>query len=136
MSELDANIMVDGQKAVATLEQTGPFINSGGEIDATAIIQTASGPQKVVKTYSMGGGAGKPRYVATLPEVGEEGILYLVETGQTRYGYAIFQEFTWNKEDNSWAAIGAYDVGIDPTGILYQESFDAATNTLNLKTND
>lgn len=78
---------------------------------------------------AVGGGSAKPKYVAELPEVGEEGVMYLVPTGTTRDGYQIFQEFTWY--NNAWKAIGAYDVGINPTGILYVQSFDVATNTLN-----
>lgn len=58
MSELDANIIVNGQKAVATVAQTGTVIQDGGAIDATSVIQTASGPQKVVKTYDLNGGGG------------------------------------------------------------------------------
>lgn len=58
MSELDANVIVNGQKAVATVAQTGTVIEDGGAIDATSVIQTASGPQKVVKTYTVGGGGG------------------------------------------------------------------------------
>ena len=58
MSELDANVIVNGQKAIATVAQTGTVIEDGGAIDATSVIQTASGPQKVVKTYTVGGGGG------------------------------------------------------------------------------
>lgn len=78
---------------------------------------------------ATGNGGKKPQYVAVLPETGKEGILYLVNTGTTRDGYAIFQEFAWHS--NEWIAIGAFDVGIAPTGIMYVQSFDASTNTLN-----
>ena len=57
-SELDANIVVNGQKAVAVIAQSGTVVKDGGEIDATSVIQTESGLQKVVKTYSIGGGGG------------------------------------------------------------------------------
>lgn len=72
-------------------------------------------------------GAAKPIYVATLPEEGEEGVLYLVNSGNTRDGYAIFQMFSWH--NNEWVAIGAFDVGITPTGLVYEKSFDATTGT-------
>lgn len=57
-NELDANIVVDGQKVIATLAQEGEVVKDGGAIDATSVIQTDSGLQKVVKTYSYGGGGG------------------------------------------------------------------------------
>ena len=76
---------------------------------------------------SIGGGSAKPIYVPSLPETGKEGVLYLVPTGYTRDGYQIFPEFTWY--NNGWRAIGAYDVGIQATGIVYEQSFDTTTNT-------
>ena len=81
----------------------------------------------VLGSASAGGGAAKPKYVAVLPETGEEGVLYLVPTEVTRDGYQIYQEFTW---DNGWKAIGAYDVGIKPEGIMYEKSFNASTGVL------
>jgi hypothetical protein len=78
-----------------------------------------------------GGGSAKPKYVPELPETGEEGVLYLVPTEFTRDGYQIFQEFTWY--NNEWKAIGAYDVGIDATNVVYQQSFDASTGTWTVK---
>ena len=77
---------------------------------------------------SVGGASAKPIYVPALPETGKEGVLYLVPTGLTRDGYQIYQEFTWY--NNDWRAIGAYDVGIQATGIMYMRSFDASTCTL------
>lgn len=56
MSELDANVLVGSQLAVATLAQEGTIVSGGGEIDATALIQTESGKQLAVKTYSVGSG--------------------------------------------------------------------------------
>ena len=95
MRELDAEIIVNGEAAVATSEQSGQIIASGGELDATCIVQTSRGKQMAVKTYSLGGGgAAKPEYVAQLPTVGEEGVLYMVNSGVTRDGYAIFQMFS------------------------------------------
>ena len=81
----------------------------------------------------LGGGSAKPKYVAQLPDVGEDGVLYLVPTGQTRDGYQIYQEFVY--ENGAWRAIGAYDVGINPEGLLFEDSFNASTNTLTLTKN-
>lgn len=58
MNELDANIVVDGQKSVAVVNMSGDIVKDGGEVDATCVIETAQGRQKVVKTYLMGGGGG------------------------------------------------------------------------------
>jgi hypothetical protein len=58
MSELDTNVLKNGQLAVATVAQSGEIISSGGELDATAVVQTDNGPQKCVKTFSVGGGGG------------------------------------------------------------------------------
>lgn len=57
-NKIDTNIIVDGQLAVATAPQTGTIIESGGEIDATALVQTENGPQLAVKTVSVSGGGG------------------------------------------------------------------------------
>lgn len=80
-----------------------------------------------------GGGAAKPMYVDSLPATGEEGVLYMVNSGETRDGYAIFQMFSYH--ENEWVAIGAFDVGISPTGILYETSFNTSTNTLTVAPN-
>lgn len=58
MSELDANVVIDGQRAIATVAQTGTVIQDGGAVDATCVIQTDDGPQKAVKTYDLNGGGG------------------------------------------------------------------------------
>jgi len=126
-SILDATLVQDGQRVVATIAQTGEMIESNGVLDANCIVQTENGPQKCVKTFPLGAGGGKPEYVDTLPETGQEGVLYMVNSGVTRDGYAIFQMFAWH--NNDWVAIGAFDVGIDPTGIVYEKSFDTTTNT-------
>lgn len=76
---------------------------------------------------AVGGGSAKPKYVAELPEVGEEGVLYLVPTDVTRAGYQIFQEFIY--KNGEWGAIGAYDVGVQAGGMVYERSFDTSTNT-------
>lgn len=54
----DANIVVNGQKVVATVAQSGTVVKDGGAIDATSVIQTDSGLQKVVKVMDMNGGGG------------------------------------------------------------------------------
>lgn len=66
MSELDANIIVDGQKVIAVQAQEGTVVKDGGAIDATSVIETASGKQKVVKIYDIGGGGSvkKPTIVS------------------------------------------------------------------------
>ncbi|MBO7735887.1 MAG: hypothetical protein J6S67_25180 [Methanobrevibacter sp.] len=129
--------VVDGEQVVRTLTVTGDIIPEPAKDPAkyfTALVQTASGPQQVVKVYLVGGGGSsvKPQYVDVLPETGEEGVLYLVNTGVTRDGYAIFQMFIWKADASEWVAIGAFDVGINPTGIVYEQSFDASTNTWNV----
>ena len=79
-------------------------------------------------------GSAKPVYVDTLPQTGEEGVLYMVNSGVTRDGYAIFQMFSWH--NNDWVAIGAFDVGISPTGIVYEQSFDSSTGTWTVTVSD
>ena len=66
MSELDANIIVNGQKTIAVQAQEGTVVKDGGAIDATSVIETASGKQKVVKIYDIGGGGSvkKPTIVS------------------------------------------------------------------------
>ena len=81
----------------------------------------------------IGGGSARPEYVAELPDEGEEGVLYMVPAGETREGYAIFQMFSWH--NNEWVAIGAFDVGIVPGGIVYEQSFDTTTNTWTVTVN-
>ena len=56
--ENSATILRNGQLAVATVAQSGDLLTDPSVIDATAIIQTDDGPQKVVKTYNLGGGGG------------------------------------------------------------------------------
>lgn len=123
--------VIDGEQVVRTIALKGDIIPEEAKDPAkyfTALINTADGPQQVVKTYIMGGGgAAKPEYVDSLPQEGEEGVLYMVNSGVTRDGYAIFQMFSWH--EGEWVAIGAFDVGISPTGIVYEQSFNASTNT-------
>lgn len=118
--------LVDGQLAIATIAQSGTIISGRGDETTIALVQTDSGNQLAVKTVLVGpGGAAKPVYVDVLPETGEEGVLYMVNSGVTRDGYAIFQMFSYH--ENAWVAIGAFDVGISPTGLVYERSFNAAT---------
>lgn len=58
MSKIDTNVLHNGQLAVATIAQSGEVIQDGGEIDATSVIQTDNGPQKVVKVLDLNGGGG------------------------------------------------------------------------------
>lgn len=78
-NELDANIIIDGQKVIATLAQTGEVIKDGGEIDATSVIQTETGKQKVVKVFNLGGGGGG------------EGIVLQANNNTTINGYQVPQ---------------------------------------------
>lgn len=76
----------------------------------------------------VGGGA-SIEFVQSLPVTGKKGTLYLVNTGETRDGYAIFQEFAWDADNSDWVAVGAFDMSIAPTGLVYEKSFDATTGT-------
>lgn len=58
MSELNTQVLRDGQLAVATVAESGTMISQPSDKDTTALIQTDDGPQLVVKTYSVGGGGG------------------------------------------------------------------------------
>lgn len=122
--------LVDGQLAVAATLINGQIISGRGDQTVEALVHTDEGNQLAIKATLVGpGGAARPEYVDTLPETGEEGVLYMVNTGVTRDGYAIFQMFVWKADDNEWVAVGAFDVGINPTGIVYEQSFNASTGT-------
>lgn len=58
MSEIDTNVLRNGQLAVATIEQEGTIISTNGEIDTTALVQTDNGKQLCVKTFKLGEGGG------------------------------------------------------------------------------
>lgn len=88
---------------------------------------------KSVGSFNGLSGSAKPKYVAELPEVGEEGVLYLVPTDVTREGYQIFQEFIY--KNGEWGAIGAYDVGVQAGGMVYEQSFNTSTNTWTVTVN-
>ena len=64
-NENSTTVIQDGQLAVATVEQTGTIVSGAGEIDTTALVETADGKQLCVKTVSLGGGGGGGGY--TLP---------------------------------------------------------------------
>ena len=122
--------VIDGQQVVRTVSVSGDIVPEPAKDPAkyfTALLQTDSGLQQVVKTYVMGGGGAGDvvLVVPTLPETGEEGKIYLVPTGLTRDNYPIYQEFCWYNEE--WVALGAFDMSIDPHGIVYEESFNATT---------
>ena len=54
MSDIDANILVEGQKAVATIAMTGEIVKDGGEIDATSIVEDSNGKRhKAVKIVKI-----------------------------------------------------------------------------------
>lgn len=54
MSEIDANIVVEGQKTVAIIQQEGEIIQDGGEIDATCIVEDSNGKRhKAVKIVNI-----------------------------------------------------------------------------------
>lgn len=128
MATADEQVIIGGQRTLAVSIADGDFIYSGGTTDVQCIVNDNGVAQRAIKVALIGpGGAAKPKYVDTLPEVGEEGVLYMVNSGVTRDGYAIFQMFSWH--NNAWVAIGAFDVGIIPTGIVYEQSFDTTTNT-------
>lgn len=120
-----------------------PYGKVYDEIRVSDVIRWDSNFTPFDEPYTQGGDrvyqinntqeSGKPVYVASLPLVGEEGLLYMVNSGTTRDGYAIFQMFSYH--NNDWVAVGAYDVGIDPTGIVYEQSFDASTGVWTVTVN-
>lgn len=57
-NSINAEVLQNGQLAVATVAQSGDIISSGGEIDTTALVQTENGAQLCVKTYDLNGGGG------------------------------------------------------------------------------
>lgn len=130
MATADEQVVIAGQRTVAVSIADGDFIYSGGTTDVQCIVNDNGVAQRAIKVALIGpGGAAKPKYVDTLPEVGEEGVLYMVNSGVTRDGYAIFQMFSWH--NNAWVAIGAFDVGIDPTGLVYKNELATLAYTPN-----
>lgn len=98
----DANIVRNGQKVVATLAQNGTVIQDGGAIDATSVIQTENGPQKVVKVMDINGGGGsyveKPTVVEDLTSTS---ITLAKAEKNTIYKYGTLTNLTVSTNDTS-----------------------------------
>lgn len=95
----------------------------------TTITESSSSYQWVRIDVQPGGGTVK--FVPELPAQGEEQYIYGVVLDEvTRDNYAIVQLFIWHNDQ--WVAAGAYDVDINPHGIVYESSFDSSTNTWNV----
>lgn len=130
MSENNTTVLHEGQLAVSTVVQSGEMIKPGGENDTISLINTPRGKQLCVNAYIIGisGDAGLIKVVNTLPEVGESGCFYGVLMQEVdREGRGIIQFFIWY--NNAWKASGAYSININPTGIVYEQSWDA-TNAI------
>ena len=133
MSELDANTVLDGQKVISIFSQSGEIVENTGVLDATCVVDTAYGKQKVVKTYlvGIGGGAELIKVVPSLPDVGVPGVFYgLFMDEETRDGYAIIQFFVWY--NNQWCGAAAYPVDIDPENLLYKTDKNVANGVAGL----
>lgn len=143
MSKINTQILTeyDGEQQLseAVVVQEGDMLASGGAIDKTCLVQTENGPQLALKVFNVGGSpmsADVNRIVATLPETGDPRYLYWVPMDETtRDGYAILQVFVWNEDTEEWNAGAAYPAYINVSGLLIEQSFDAATNTLTLTKN-
>lgn len=128
----------DNQVGVLQLYQQdyedGGFVFSGTFEDGdsltfTSTITTSSSSYQWVRIDVQPAGA-RVIFVPSLPAQGEPQFLYgVVRDELTRDNYGIVQLFMWY--NNTWRAAGAYDVDINPHGIMYVQSFDASTNTLN-----
>lgn len=133
--------VVDGEQVVRMLSQGGEIIPEEAKDPSkyfTALVNTPSGPQLAVKTYLMGisngGSLALIRIVSELPETGVSGTLYgVLMQEMTRDNYGIIQFFVWY--DNQWYAVGAYSIDIEPNGLVYEQSFNASTNTWNVTVN-
>lgn len=133
--------VVDGEQVVRMLSQGGEIIPEEAKDPSkyfTALVNTPSGPQLAVKTYLMGisngGSLALIRIVSELPETGVSGTLYgVLMQEMTRDNYGIIQFFVWY--ENEWYAVGAYSIEIEPNGLVYEQSFDASTNTWNVTVN-
>lgn len=130
MGTTDTELIVEGQRTIATSVVSGTVLSSGGTTDTQCIVATNNGPQRAWKTFIVGMDAGASlfKFGNSLPETGENGFLYGVYMpDKTRDGYAIIQFFVWDNDD--WAAVGAFDVDLDPNGLVYEDSFDSATGS-------
>ena len=104
MSELDANIIVNGQKVVATSAKSGTVIKDGGAIDATSVIQTENGPQKVVKVLDVNGGGGGGSYVekpTVVEDLTSTSITLAKAEKNTIYKYGTLTNLTVSANDTS-----------------------------------
>lgn len=129
MSKTDTTNLRNGQLVTMVNEVSGTMV-SGGATDKTCLVQTENGPQLAVKTFPVGSGNASDviTFVPSLPEEGATGYIYgIVMPDITRDNYTIVQLFTWY--NNDWYAVGAYDVNINPSGLVYEQSFDAETGT-------
>lgn len=81
------------------------------------------------------GGSASIEFVQSLPVTGKKGTLYLVNTGETRDGYAIFQEFAWDYENSQWVAVGAFDIDINPQNLVYKTDKNVANGVAGLDAN-
>lgn len=134
MPTADEQVIVEGQRALSVAVVDGDFIYDGGTTDVQCIVNDNGTARRAMKVALVGpGGGAKQEFVLALPETGESGVLYYVNTGRTREGYTIWQEFIWY--NNAWAASGAFDSSIDPEHLLYENNFNASTNTLTLEKN-
>ena len=134
MSEINTQVLQDGQLAIRTVVQNGAIVSGTSSTDITALVQTNEGKQLALKTVLVNGGAAM-EWVNELPATGQPNTMYLVPSGNTREGYAVFQQFVWNATDQEWAAMGAFDTTIVQQGLVYQESFNTSTNTWTVRVN-
>lgn len=125
--------VIDGEQVVRTLTVGGDIIPEEAKDPAkyfTALVNTESGVQQVIKTYLIGIAEGATsdliRIVAELPEVGIGGILYgVLMPEMSRDDYGIIQFFVWYSGE--WWATGAYSIDIDPNGLVYEDNIPYAT---------
>lgn len=113
MSEIDATLVKDGQKVVATVSQSGTIISDPSAVDATALVQTDNGPQLCVKTFEMGegggGGGDVPDNVYT-----QDNLVAGTNVSITRVPQPVYDENTlgvWHLDDETGAnaiTTGAY----------------------------
>ena len=133
MSELDANVMYNGQRSIATVAQSGEMVESNGVLDASCIVQTARGKQKAVKTFIIGisGDAQLIQVVPSLPETGVSGCFYgILRPELDRDGYGIIEFFVWY--EGEWFAVGAYSINIDPETLVYTTDKNVANGIAGL----
>jgi hypothetical protein len=129
----NAQVLNGNQLSLAVVTLSGDMVASGGKIDTTCLIDTASGKQLAHKVFVVGvaGDAGLITVVHTLPETGEPGKFYGVMMDEvTKDGYAIIQFFIWY--GGEWCAAGAFDVYIDPDNLVYKTDKNVANGVAGL----